>query len=233
MKIGILQTGRSPVELVDEFGEYGAIFETMLGGRGFTFQIYDVLADAFPTSAFDADGWLITGSKFGAYEDHDWIPPLEDLVRSIFAADLPMIGVCFGHQVIAQALGGRVEKFKGGWSAGRVEYAMPDGSTLPLHAWHQDQVVEKPESARILAASDFCQYAMLAYGDKVLTLQPHPEFNADFIAGLAATRGKGVVPDDLLRAAVESLGPAVANDWVADKFSSIFKQNRDGGRRYG
>lgn len=225
MKIGILQTGRSPEPLVDEFGEYGEMFQTMLYGRGFTFQVYDVLEHEFPASAHDADGWLITGSKFGVYEDHDWIPPLEQLARDIYAAGLPMVGVCFGHQLIAQALGGKVEKFEGGWSVGRVEYEMSDGTTLPLHAWHQDQVIEKPEQAKTIGSTDFCEHAVLTYGDRVLTLQPHPEFGVGFVAGLAATRGKGVVPDDVLQAAVDGLGPDVATTDVADTFEKLFKAN--------
>ena len=234
MIIGILQTGRSPEPLVEEFGEYGDMFAAMLGGRGFTFRVYDVLEHLFPASVAEADGWLITGSKFGVYESHDWIAPLEALVREIVAADLPLIGVCFGHQIIATALGGRVEKFAGGWSVGRVEYQINGrDETLPLHAWHQDQVIIAPEGARTLGSTDFCKYAVLAYGDKVLTVQPHPEFSAKFIAGLAESRGRGLVPDDQLKAAVASLGGEIGNGDVADQFEKHFKNNAKAEVRHG
>ena len=114
MKIGILQTGHSPDNMKDALGDYGDMFVKLLGGHGFDFQIWSVVDGDFPASAVDADGWLITGSKHGAYEDHDWIPPLEQLIRAIREAGRPLVGICFGHQIIAQALGGKVEKFAGG-----------------------------------------------------------------------------------------------------------------------
>jgi len=224
MKIGILQTGLSPDMLVKDFGDYDQMFVKMLAGRGFSFQTYKVLDGEFPASPQDADGWLITGSRFGVYEGHDWIPPLENFVREIVAADLPLIGVCFGHQIIAQALGGKVAKHDGGWSIGHVEYQLKDGTTLPLHAWHQDQVIEKPDSAETIGSTDFCEHAVLAYGDKVLTMQPHPEFGTEFVQGLIEKRGRGVVPDHQLAKAAKELGPRAAQAEVADMFEKLLKQ---------
>ena len=116
MRIGLLQTGRAPEDLVEEHGDYDGMFRRMLAGRGFEFTTYAVLDNEFPVTADAEEGWLITGSKFGVYEAHDWIAPLEDLVREITKVGLPLIGVCFGHQIIAQALGGKVEKSSRGWS---------------------------------------------------------------------------------------------------------------------
>ena len=223
MKIGILQTGHSPEEMLEEHGNYSDRFAAMLDGHGFDFQTFSVVDGAFPRGAQDADGWLITGSKHGAYEDHDWIPPLEDLIRDIRDSGKPMVGVCFGHQIIAQALGGKVEKFDGGWSVGRTEYTV-DGAPVVLNAWHQDQVVELPEGAQVVGSSDFCANAMLAYGDNIWTLQPHPEFGAEFVNGLIQNRGKGVVPDAQLEAASADLQKPTDNAHIASQMAEFFKR---------
>ncbi|MCB1343427.1 MAG: type 1 glutamine amidotransferase [Pseudooceanicola sp.] len=225
MKIGILQTGHAPDELLGEFGDYDRIFQQMLGAGDFDFASYAVVDGQFPAGADDCDGWLITGSRHGAYEDHAWIPPLEALIREIHAKGLPLIGVCFGHQIIAQALGGKVEKFKGGWSVGPTEYDM-GGKTVTLNAWHQDQVVQRPEGARVLASSAFCENAILAYGDTIWTVQPHPEYGNDFIGGLIRTRGKGVVPDAQLAAATANLNVPVDNDEFARAMADFFRKAR-------
>lgn len=225
MKIGILQTGHAPEDLIGTSGDYDQMFRALLAGHGLDFETYSVVDGQFPDGAQAADGWLITGSKHGVYEDHPWIPPLEALIRDIHSRGLPMIGVCFGHQIIAQALGGKVEKFSGGWSVGRTEY-VAGGETLALNAWHQDQVTRRPAGARVLASSEFCENAILAYGDTIWTVQPHPEFTAEFIGGLADTRGKGVVPDALLQQAKAQLDTPVDNGRIARTMAEFFLKER-------
>ncbi|WP_170529042.1 type 1 glutamine amidotransferase [Ruegeria arenilitoris] len=197
MKIGILQTGHAPEPLERSFGDYDLMFQQLLDGNDFEFVTYAVVDDVFPDSASDCDGWVITGSRHGAYEDHPWIPKLEQLIHEIQAARKPLIGVCFGHQIIAQALGGKVEKFNKGWAIGRTEYDY-DGRKVSLNAWHQDQVTALPDGAQLLGSNAFCKNAMVAYGDTIWTVQAHPEYSNDFIQGLMETRGKGVVPDALM-----------------------------------
>jgi len=225
MKIGILLTGHTPDTLLDEFGDYDQMFRTMLDGHGFAFETFAVVDGEFPDDADAADGWLITGSRHGAYDDLPWIPALESLIRAIHGRSLPLIGICFGHQVIATALGGRVEKFAGGWALGRTEYDL-NGTKLSLNAWHQDQVTRRPQGARVLASNGFCENAILAYGDTIWTVQPHPEFGAGFIRGLIRTRGTGVIPDDQLRLADETLDGPVANDQMADHMAAFFLKER-------
>ena len=174
MHIGILQAGHAPEAVATKHGDYTQFFQSLLKDQDLTFSTWDVVDMEFPDGPDAAEGWLITGSRHGAYEDHPFIPPLEELIRDIHAAKRPLIGICFGHQIIAQAMGGRVEKFSGGWSIGRREYDTPDGP-IALNAWHQDQVVEVPDGARTIASNDFCAHAGLLYGDTIFTLQPHPE----------------------------------------------------------
>ena len=223
MKIGILQTGHSPKEILGETGNYADLFVKLLDGQGFAFQTFNVVDMDFPLNHTDCDGWLITGSKHGAYEDHAFIPPLEDLIRAIYAADIPLVGICFGHQIIAQALGGTVEKFKDGWAVGRQTYDW-DGDTVHLNAWHQDQVITTPADATICASNAFCANAALVYGRKAFTVQAHPEFDGNFIAGLATHRGAGVVPDDQLAAARAQLHDPVDNARLAQNIGRFFKE---------
>lgn len=221
MKIGILQTGHFPDELQSSLGDYEVMFHKLLGGRGFEFQTWNVVDMEVPESAEDADGWLITGSKHGAYEDHPWIPLLEDLILAIRDSGRPLVGICFGHQIIAQALGGKVIKYPEGWALGAQEYEF-DGETMKLNAWHQDQVVELPEGAEVIASNDFCANAALAIGPSIFTIQPHPEFGAEAIEGLIKYRGDGVEQKDLLQKAKDNLDVITANEKIADRMAQIF-----------
>ncbi len=221
MLIGILQTGRAPDALRPDHGDYPDLFVRLLAGHGLTFRNYEVLDGVLPASATECDGWLITGSRFGAYEDHPWIPPLEAFIRKVQAANVPMVGICFGHQIIAQALGGKVEKYPGGWSVGRTEYDW-GGETVALNAWHQDQVTQRPAGARVCASSDFCENAALVYGDTIFTMQAHPEFHRDFAADIIEKRGRGLVPDPLVDAASARLDQPVDDARVAAKIADFF-----------
>ena len=225
MKIGILQTGHSPDEMRPDIGDYSDLFEKFLQGNGFTFAVYNVVDMMFPGSVHDCEGWLITGSKHGAYEEHAFIPPLEKLIRDIYAADVPLVGVCFGHQIIAQALGGKVKKFKDGWAVGYQTYDW-QGETVALNAWHQDQVVEKPTTATRIGSTDFCENAALLYDDVMWTIQPHPEYGADFIDGLITYRGKGLVPAPLLQDARERLDAPLDSASIAQQMTDFFKKAR-------
>lgn len=226
MLIGILQTGHAPDTLVAQSGTYPVMFARLLDGHGFEFRSWAVVDMEFPTSIHDADGWLITGSRHGAYEDLPFIPPLEDFIRSAYAAHVPMVGICFGHQIIAQALGGKVAKYDKGWAVGPQDYDF-GGETLTLNAWHQDQVIERPKDAQVLATNEFCENAALVYDTRAFTVQPHPEFNDAFVDGLIKTRGKGLVPDPLLAEGAARLGTPLHDQAIANRIAEFFKHPRE------
>ena len=150
---------------------------------------------------------------------------MEGFIRDSFAARVPMVGVCFGHQIIAQAMGGKVERHAGGWAVGATDYDFA-GQTMTLNAWHRDQVTQVPDGARVIASNDFCTNAALLYDGHALTMQPHPEFGAGFVDGLIRTRGKGVVPDDLMAVATERLPDPLQNQTMANQIAAFFKEPR-------
>jgi GMP synthase-like glutamine amidotransferase len=225
MRIGILETGHVPDELRARHGTYPDMFARLLAGRGFDFRSWRVVDMEFPASVHDADGWIITGSRHGVYDPLPFIPPLEAFVRAAHAEGVPLVGICFGHQIVAQALGGRVEKAAQGWQVGPQDYDF-EGERIRLNAWHQDQVTRPPPGAEVVATHPSCPIAALRYDDRAFTLQAHPEFDAAFLGGLMELRGKGVVPPDRLAAAAARLDTPTAAPVLADRIAAFLTRPR-------
>lgn len=222
MLIGILQTGHAPDPIRPTLGDYPDFFVRLLSPHGFETKTWDVTAMEFPESPRAADGWLITGSRHGAYDALPWIPVLEDFIRDVIADQRPLVGICFGHQLVAQALGGTVEKHQGGWSVGRTLYSFEGGEALALNAWHQDQVTEPPTGARTIATGPDCAHAAFAIGDHVLTYQAHPEFGADMVEGLLEHRGSAL-PEPLKAKARATLSEPTDNAEIARRIAAFFR----------
>lgn len=224
MHIGILQCGHTSGEVAAHHGDFDAMFEGLFDGHGLTFSNFDVENMGFPASVTSCDGWLLTGSKHGAYEDHPFIPPLEAFIRDAYAAGVPQVGICFGHQIMAQAMGGTVTKYEGGWGLGRTVYRMGDRE-VALNAWHQDQVVTRPEAAEVIASSEFCENAGLVYGKRMLSFQPHPEFSPQIVETYVATRrGTLDYEDDRMDAAAAAVDQPVDQAPVAAMIAAFFKE---------
>jgi GMP synthase-like glutamine amidotransferase len=226
MKIGVLETGEVSPELRARHGAYPDMFERLLGGADpeFQFRTFSVVNGEMPATAFDADAWLITGSRHGVYDELPWIAPLMAFLRKAHAAGVPLVGICFGHQILAEALGGHAGKSERGWGLGVHEYRtvlrprwMRDvGDTFAMRAVHQDQVTAIPIDATVLAVSEHCPYAVLAYGDPerptAISIQPHPEFTREFVDDLILARTGSTFPEDLAAAARRSLSREAANE---------------------
>jgi GMP synthase-like glutamine amidotransferase len=216
MKVTILETGVPPGTLAEQFGDYPTMFQHLLGD-GFEVESFDVQSGELPDpSAYGA--YLITGSPAGVYDPLPWIEPLQEFIRS--AKQAKMVGVCFGHQVMAEALGGHVEKSDKRWGAGLQRYTIlrsepwiDTAGTIAVPASHQDQVVVQPPNTDVVAASDFTPLAALAWTDRpAISFQFHPEFSPAFAKALIEKR-YDVLPDP--DAAIASLGAPNDNERVA------------------
>lgn len=196
-RIGILETGRPPEELAPQHGSYPDMVRDWLGGIDAAFASYAVLDMELPEDPASADLWVVTGSKHGVYEDHPWIAPLEGFIRAVHAAGKQMFGICFGHQIIAQAMGGVVRKSEKGWGLGLHDYPVntnwpealgPAPQQLSIQAYHQDQVETPPNGAITVAATGFCEHAALWYPGFAVTVQGHPEFDVPYARDLLEIR---------------------------------------------
>jgi GMP synthase-like glutamine amidotransferase len=221
MILGILQTGRVSDEASALYGGYLDMFARLFEPRGFELRLWEVVDGVFPEGPEAADAWLITGSPHGVYEDRPWIAPLEQFIRDIRDAGRPLVGICFGHQIVAQAFGGRVEKYQGGWALGRRVYDV-GGLPLAMNAAHQDQVVEPPDGAENLGGNSFTRHGVLAYGDHILTLQPHPEIAEGFMSYLLRLRGTHLSPKEL-EAAIAELSIRNDAERVADWIAEVLR----------
>ena len=214
MKIGILQADDVNPVLQPEHGNYPQMFEKALRAvlPDCELPVYRVLDGELPATTTECDAWLITGSKFGVNDGLHWIEALSDFVRTLWAEQRPLVGICFGHQLMARALGGTVVKSDKGWGVGlsfnqvieRKPWMQPWQDGLDLLVSHQDQVVVLPEEAQVLASSDFCPYYLIQYGECFLSVQGHPEFCADYCLDLMAMR-EAILPPARVRAAQASL----------------------------
>lgn len=225
-RIGVLETGTLLPPLARRFpGGYPAMFERWLGGGARTFAHWAVVTGDLPDDPGLCDGWVITGSRHGVHDGLPWIPRLKDFARRA-AETRPVVGICFGHQLLAEAFGGRTEKAALGWGAGLQTYdviALPPvwmdtaPPTLALLASHQDQVTEPPPGAQVLAANAFCPVAAFTVGTRVLAIQAHPEWTMDFARALYDFRGADLgeaVHDRAVASLDQPADAAMVRRWV-------------------
>jgi len=235
MKLTILQVGRTPPAMVENFAPYHEMFAAMFSAVGvsFTYQIIDVLNGQKVPDPNDLEAAVVTGSAASVYDNLEWMKPLRVFIRSAHNINLPMLGICFGHQMIADALGGKVEKSEKGWGLGRHLYQLehnnaftrnlPDELAVP--ASHQDQVTVAPKETKVFLASQFTPNAGLVYDNgTTLSLQPHPEFSVAYASALARIRRNNPLSEDQVDKAIESLRQPLDNNHVATMLAGFLSE---------
>ncbi len=235
MRIAILMTNTDESEFSRQHPKDGEKFTALLHlvRPDWQTQVFAVKDGVFPESLDRFDGVMITGSPASVHDTDPWVGRLLDLIRDIVAKGIPLFGACFGHQAIALALGGKVEKNPGGWVFGRTETELTDPAPwmqdLPgktgLYAAHVEQVTELPEGARILSGNSDCAAGAFAIGNQVYTTQYHPEMTPGFIAALTEDM-QGKLPEDVLDKARASLSAPADTKAFAESLARFFEQAR-------
>lgn len=216
MRIGILQADFVRKELRNDFGDYSDMFAevlTKVSREPIEFSIFEVVNGEYPKDIDECDGYVITGSHESVYDRSDWIIHLKKFVQQLDEAKKKTVGICFGHQLIAHALGGSTTASSKGWGVGIHSFEIQrrpawvgSGDRFRLICSHQDQVQSLPEGAYTIASSPFCPYASFGLGEHFLTFQGHPEFSVSFATALLNMRRE--ILEEAFEPAMKSLSGA-------------------------
>lgn len=204
MKIGILQTDSVLDKFQAQFGNYPEMFIELFQrvDSGLEFAVYDVTKNQYPRVFEDCDAYVTTGSKASVYEDLTWIKTLQRYLVDLAEADQKLIAVCFGHQLVAQAFGGKTEKSDKGWGVGvhtipiviHKPWMQPDLDSYNVVVSHQDQVIDLPTGAELIASSEFCPNSLFQMGNNILSIQGHPEFSKGYAQATLQNRKQKIAP---------------------------------------
>ncbi|MBM3675441.1 MAG: hypothetical protein FJW88_10925 [Actinobacteria bacterium] len=229
-RVGLLMVGHVAPSAVPIGGDYPELFAALLDGLGIELVRYDLDRGVLPASVDECDGWLCSPSRCSTYDGHRWICDAEELLRELVRRERPYVGICFGHQLLAQALGTPVRRAADGWLVGVHDYEIvapqpwmdPARDRVALLASHEDQVAALPDGAQLLATTPGCPVSGLLVGERAWTLQPHPEFTAPLAEHLYAMR-RETIGDARTDAALASLARPLdrleVGRWIAKFFA--------------
>jgi GMP synthase-like glutamine amidotransferase len=221
MRIGLLVCDHVSPELRGISGDYEDMFRRLFADHGeVDIVAYDVIVGDLPSDPEECDAWLTTGSRHSVNDDETWIRALEGFIRTVAETEVPFIGICFGHQMLAKALGGSVVRSEQGWGVGVKEVEVrPElglGKSYRVLTSHQDQVETIPSGGEILGWNEHCPVSMLRVGSKMLGIQGHPEFDPAYSRALMELRRGRAIPEPIVEEGLASLDQAPDSGRLAE-----------------
>lgn len=221
VKVGLLVCDHVRPEFLGISGDYEDMFRRLFSHHPeIEVVAYDAIGGHLPAGPHEADGWMTTGSRHSVNEDEAWIRDLEAFVREAAAAEVPFIGICFGHQLIARALGGSVVKSDRGWGVGVKEVQVTEdlgwGESYRVVTSHEDQVQTLPPGGEVLGWNEHCPVSVMAVGSTMLGIQGHPEFEPSYSAALMESRRGHIIPEETVEAGMRTLDEAPDGDLLAN-----------------
>ncbi|WP_339669740.1 amidotransferase [Dasania marina] len=186
MKLCVLENDVIDEVVADRYPSYGALFTDLFRSArpDIEVDVFDAMNMHYPESFDDYDAVLLSGSRCDAFGQDEWVLELKKRTEQLMAEKKKLIGVCFGHQLIALILGAEMGRAPQGWGMGSMSYSWNkesspialEGEGFSLLVSHQDQVLTEPKGATIIASSEFCPIAAFTVDDNVICFQGHPEF---------------------------------------------------------
>ena len=231
MKLGLLVCDHVRPEFLGIDGDYPDMFRRLFAGHDdVELVVYDAINGDIPADPAECDGWLTTGSRHSVNDDEPWIRRLEDFVRAAAASGTPFIGICFGHQLIAKALGGSVVRSERGWGVGLKEVEVRAdlglGSSFRILNSHQDQIELLPEGFEILGWNQHCPVAMIGFGGSLIGIQGHPEFDPAYSKALMESRRGRLIPEETVDAGLATLDDPPDSDRLAEWLVTMVRRSR-------
>ena len=231
----IIEAGFINPALAKQYPSYSEMFSVFLktNSRNWKVTSYDIYNNNFPSNIDFYDGFLITGSSFGVYENYKWIIQTIRIINNILDKNKQIVGICFGHQIIAQAISGLVEKSNNGWGVGIKEIKFHKQKpwfhnkidNLRLISFHQDQVIKIPDYADHLGGNSFCKYYSFGVENFVFTLQGHPEFSKKYALDLLHLRRKSIGKERYLTSKQELQSQANDGKLVGNLIANFLEKN--------
>ena len=228
LHIAVLMTNTDESEFAQSHPKDGQKFTAMIHSvrPGWQVSVFSVKDGHFPPADMRFDGWLITGSPASVHDGEAWIDALKALIRSIDERRQPLFGACFGHQAIAEALGGQVGRNPGGWVFGLTETQM-EGAPIRLYSSHVQQVTALPAGARVTGGNAECPIGSFAVGDHILTTQYHPEMSHEFITALVEEYADDLPAEVTQRARAALSSGRADSSRIAERIARFFEEAQD------